>query len=178
MSKIIAVLTALILAAFAFPATAMGAEYYTVQPGDTLLGISSKIWGDWSNWQQIWYANQGQIANPNLIKAGQKLLIPENNANQWRFAQVGSSTWYGPGFEGKRTACGKIYDSGLLTAASNSLPCDTVARITNAVNGKSVVVTINDTGAFAHALDLSAAAFSEIASLATGVVTVSIELLR
>ena len=184
MLKVVSALAAMIIAAFAFPSISTGAERYVVQPGDTLLGISSKIWNDSSKWTQLWEANKNQISNPNLINTGQTLLIPENDAgqiqaeSQWRFAQIGKSTWYGPGFEGKITRCGQVYHSYLLTAASNTLACGTVARVTNLANGESVIVTVTDTGAFTHAMDLSRGAFSKIALPSTGAILAQIEIAR
>jgi LysM repeat protein len=83
--------------------------------------------------------------------------------------QTGIATWYGPGFEGNRTACGQIYDSRQYTAASNTLPCGTVVTVMNQTTGASVTVTITDRGAFTHAMDLSHAAFSAIANPSAGV---------
>lgn len=58
---------------------------------------------------------------------------------------------------GTRTACGPpLRDSG-LTAAHRSLPCGTKLRVTNARNGRSVVVTVTDRGPFVRGrvIDLS-----------------------
>ena len=49
---------------------------------------------------------------------------------------------------GPRTASGARTNPGALTAAHRTLPFGTKVRITNAANGKSVVVTINDRGPF------------------------------
>lgn len=98
-------------------------------------------------------------------------------ADGWRVVERGTATWYGPGFAGNRTACGDIFDPRLLTAASNTLPCGTMARVTNTNNGKSVIVKINDTGGFRPPLmiDLSQAAYETIAPPNSGNVPVTIE---
>ena len=49
-------------------------NYYTVVRGDTLWGIAKKFYGDGSRYPEIAKANN--ISNPDLIYAGQKLLIP------------------------------------------------------------------------------------------------------
>ena len=49
-------------------------NYYTVVRGDTLWGIASKFYGNGSRYPEIAKANN--ISNPDLIHAGQKLLIP------------------------------------------------------------------------------------------------------
>lgn len=88
--------------------------------------------------------------------------------------QSGIATWYGPGFEGNRTACGHVFSAGELTAASNSLPCGSVVTVTNQITGASVTVRITDRGGFSHIMDLSYAAFSAIANPSAGVVPIVI----
>ncbi|MBV6632544.1 MAG: septal ring lytic transglycosylase RlpA family protein [Alphaproteobacteria bacterium] len=65
------------------------------------------------------------------------------------YDEVGIASWYGPGFDGKLTANGEIYDQDLLTAAHKTLPMPSLARVINLENGRSVVVRINDRGPFA-----------------------------
>lgn len=65
-----------------------------------------------------------------------------------RAAQTVTASWYGPGFHGKQTASGEIFNENAMTAASNSLPMGTQVRLTNPKTGKSVVAKINDTGGF------------------------------
>jgi LysM repeat protein len=57
------------------PATP-AARSYTVQPGDTLYGISQRYWGNGKYWPALYRANQSKISNPNLIYAGQVVTIP------------------------------------------------------------------------------------------------------
>lgn len=96
--------------------------------------------------------------------------------------EEGLASWYGgkDGFEGKPTASGEIYDSSLLTAAHRELPLGTVVDVTNAANGKTVRVRINDRGPFVHGriIDLSRAAAREIGLLGPGVGEVRLALVR
>lgn len=48
----------------------------TVQPGDTLSGITSRICGPQGNWQGTWLANRAKLADPNLILPGQQFAVP------------------------------------------------------------------------------------------------------
>jgi rare lipoprotein A len=57
---------------------------------------------------------------------------------------TGTASWYGPGYDGKRTACGEKFDQDALTAAHGSWPCGTRVRVTLLSSGKSAVVRIND----------------------------------
>jgi len=48
---------------------------YVVQKGDSLSKISMNIYGTYFRWEQIYEANKGAIADPNLIYPGQKIKI-------------------------------------------------------------------------------------------------------
>ncbi|HVY12717.1 MAG TPA: septal ring lytic transglycosylase RlpA family protein [Alphaproteobacteria bacterium] len=67
----------------------------------------------------------------------------------YAYDETGIASWYGPGFSGKRTANGEVFDPGELTAAHRTLPMPSLVRVTNLENGRSVVVRINDRGPFA-----------------------------
>ncbi len=89
--------------------------------------------------------------------------------------ETGMASWYGP--SGHRSADGSVYDGKSMTAAHKTLPLGTVARVTNLVNGESVMVRITDRGPFAHGrvLDLSEGAAKEIGLYRMGVAKVKIE---
>lgn len=94
---------------------------------------------------------------------------------------VHTASWYGGYFHGRKTASGEIYNKYALTAASNSHKMGTKLKVTNVKTGKSVVVKVNDTGAFTkynRTLDLSQAAFQQIAPLDQGVAKVTIQVLK
>lgn len=92
--------------------------------------------------------------------------------------EVGMASWYGPKFQGKRTASGVRYDQRKLTAAHPSLPFGTKVKVTNVANEKSVVVEINDRGPFSRGrvIDLSKAAAKEIGMIGCGVARVELEI--
>ena len=59
------------------PNTQITPKTYTVVSGDCLWNIAKKCYGDGSQYMKIYEANKGTIgANPNVIKVGQKLVIP------------------------------------------------------------------------------------------------------
>lgn len=64
------------------------------------------------------------------------------------YDEAGIASWYGPGFNGQRTANGEIYNELELTAAHTTLPMPSLVRVTNLDNGKALVVRINDRGPF------------------------------
>jgi rare lipoprotein A len=92
--------------------------------------------------------------------------------------QTGIASWYGPGFQGRRTANGERFDTNQLTAAHKTLPFGTRVRVRSLVNGKEVVVRINDRGPFiaGRIIDLSRAAAQAIGM--SGVKRVVIETLK
>lgn len=82
----------------------------------------------------------------------------------------GKASWYGPGFHGRRTASGELFDMNDHTAAHRSLPFGTRVRVRNVQNGREVVVRINDRGPWAanRLIDLSKAAAAALDFLQAG----------
>ena len=91
--------------------------------------------------------------------------------------QEGIASWYGPGFHGRRTANGEIYDQYELTAAHPTLPLGTRVMVTSLTNGRVVEVRINDRGPFVggRVLDLSYAAARVLGMIGPGTMPVRIE---
>ncbi|UER67881.2 septal ring lytic transglycosylase RlpA family protein [Borrelia sp. BU AG58] len=95
-------------------------------------------------------------------------------------ATVGLASWYGEAFHGKTTANGERFDMTALTAAHKELPFNTVVRVTNLLNNRTVVVRINDRGPFRkdRVIDLSKSAAEKLDFLGIGVAPVKIEILE
>ena len=91
--------------------------------------------------------------------------------------ELGTASWYGADFHGSVTANGELYDMHTLTAAHRTLPLGTVARITNAVNGKHAVIRVNDRGPYVNGriLDLSYAAAQALGMEEAGVTAIQLE---
>jgi rare lipoprotein A len=72
------------------------------------------------------------------------------------------ASWYGPGFYGRKTACGLRMSRKLLGVAHKKLPCGTPVAI--AYGGKSITVPVVDRGPFikGRKWDLTAAAAKAI----------------
>ena len=92
----------------------------------------------------------------------------------------GWASWYGPGFNGNYSANGEIFDQYAMTAAHRDLPFNTLVRVTNLDNGRSVVVRINDRGPFIHGrvIDLSMGAAEEIGMVSSGTAPVQLEVIE
>ena len=94
-------------------------------------------------------------------------------------SQVGTASYYHDFFEGRTTANGQRFSNRAMTAASRTLDFGTRVRVTNLVNLKSVVVTINDRGPYVDGriIDLSRRAASTLGFVHQGVARVRIDLL-
>lgn len=64
----------------------------------------------------------------------------------WRLDR--NVSWYGPGFYGKRTACGLALTTTLVGVAHRSLPCGTKVAFKNPANGRIVTAPVVDRGPF------------------------------
>jgi LysM repeat protein len=58
------------------PAAHPGPASYTVRPGDSLSAIAAHAYGSGADWPAVWWANRHQVANPDMITAGQRLRLP------------------------------------------------------------------------------------------------------
>ena len=103
---------------------------------------------------------------------------PATEAEEREPFQRGVASWYGLPFHGRRTANGERFDMNALTAAHPSLPFGTRVKVRSLVNGREVVVRINDRGPFApgRIIDLSHAAARQIGLLGLGTKRVTLTL--
>ena len=92
------------------------------------------------------------------------------------YREVGTASWYGSKFHGRRTSSGEVYDMHLATAAHRSLPLPTYAEVTNLDNGRRVVVKVNDRGPFKgnRVIDLSYGAALRLGMIGTGTARVEV----
>jgi rare lipoprotein A len=91
--------------------------------------------------------------------------------------EVGVASWYGPGYDGKRTSSGERFDQDDLTAAHASWQFGTRVRVTFLRTGRSVVVRINDRfpNHKGRVIDLSKAAARQIGLIGPGTGRVRLE---
>ncbi len=92
----------------------------------------------------------------------------------------GLASWYGPEFDGKKTASGQLYDMFAATAAHPWLPFGSLLRITDVKTGHSQLLRVNDRGPFIEdrELDVSYLVASRLGLIGRGVALVRIELLQ
>jgi rare lipoprotein A len=104
----------------------------------------------------------------------------ETDDERIRIVGNGIASWYGPQFHGQSTANGETYNMNEYTAAHRTLPFNTLVRVENQDNGKSVVVRINDRGPYVgnRIIDLSRRAASEIDMIGPGTAEVLLYLIE
>ncbi|MDQ7091608.1 MAG: septal ring lytic transglycosylase RlpA family protein [Methylococcales bacterium] len=94
-------------------------------------------------------------------------------------SEKGVASYYAAKFQGRKTASGQRYDKRKLTAAHNGLAFGSKVKVTNLRNHRSVVVTINDRGAFRKRLiDLSYAAAKKLGFVKKGLAKVNVTVLK
>ncbi|WP_201354168.1 septal ring lytic transglycosylase RlpA family protein [Hydrogenimonas urashimensis] len=111
------------------------------------------------------YSINGKTYYPTVVSLG------------WQ--QEGVASWYGPNFHGGKTSNGETYNMYEMTAAHKTLPMNTMVRVINRRNGRSVVVRINDRGPFVKGriIDLSYAAAKKLGIDRTGTAPVRLTVL-
>jgi len=88
--------------------------------------------------------------------------------NPWRYDP--NVSFYGPGFYGKRTACGQAYTTSIMGVAHRTLPCGTLVTFRNPANGRTITVPVIDRGPYVSGRqwDLSGAACTALGHCYTG----------
>ncbi|MGB7550128.1 MAG: septal ring lytic transglycosylase RlpA family protein [Chromatiaceae bacterium] len=94
--------------------------------------------------------------------------------------EMGTASWYGKRFHGRRTSSGERYDMHAMTAAHKNLPISSLIQVTNLDNGLSTLVRVNDRGPFHgnRVLDLSYAAASQLNMVDKGSAKVTIQVVE
>ena len=93
--------------------------------------------------------------------------------------QVGTATWYGNAFAGRRTASGERFDPSKRTAAHRTLPFGTWVEVRRVDTGARVRVRIIDRGPYAsrdRIIDLSKQAARDIDMIRTGTARVELRI--
>lgn len=93
--------------------------------------------------------------------------------------RIGTASWYGEAFHGRRTANGEVYDRHGISAAHPTMPLPAYARVTNVVNHRSIIVRVNDRGPFhgGRIMDVSQRTADALAFRHLGTARVKVEYL-
>jgi len=116
-----------------------------------------------------------QVGQPYVIKGVR--YVPHEDPD---YNAVGTASWYGQRFHGRKTASGQIYNMNALTAAHPTLPFGTQVRVTNLANHRSVALTVNDRGPFAKGriIDVSRHAAEHLGVRRAGSTRVRVEVMQ
>ena len=117
-----------------------------------------------------------KVGNPYKING--KWYYP---AIDYNYNEVGIASWYGPGFHGKKTANGEVFDQNKISAAHKTLPMPSIVKVTNLDNGKVLEnIRVNDRAPFAgnRIIDLSKKAAQELGFVNSGVANVRVEIME
>ena len=92
----------------------------------------------------------------------------------------GYASFYADDFDGKQTANGETYNMYELTAAHRTYPFNTMIRVVNLANNKTIIVRINDRGPVPEGriIDLSLGAAKQLGMENTGVQKVRLEIIE
>src|SRR5437588_12423528 len=98
----------------------------------------------------------------------------------YNYDETGTASWYGPGFDGKPTSDGEIYDMNQLSAAHKTLPLPSVVQVTNLQNGRALQLRVNDRGPFidGRLIDLSRRAAQLLGFEGVGMAPVRVRILK
>lgn len=84
-----------------------------------------------------------KIGKPYVI-AGE-VYVPKDMT---KYSATGMASWYGSQFHGRMTANGEVFDTDSVTAAHPTMPLPSYIRVTNTLNGRSIIARVNDRGPF------------------------------
>ena len=106
--------------------------------------------------------------------------IKHKSPKKHRKVIKGISSFYAEDFHGKLTANGEVYDMYGLTAAHKTMPLNTICRVTNLENDKSLILRINDRGPYikGRILDCSYGAAKKLDFIKQGTTMVKIEVIE
>ena len=112
------------------------------------------------------YVDRGIHYYPRYVKKG--------------LVKYGKASWYGKPFHGRLTANGERYSMYQMTAAHRTYAMNTIVKVTNLQNKKSIIVRINDRGPFYHTrdIDLSYAAARKLGMAKKGIERIKTEVIK
>ncbi len=85
----------------------------------------------------------GALADTGGVIAGGSAASPTAPVHK-----TGIATWFGPGFYGKKTACGQVMTPELVGVANRTLPCGTLVKVS--YRGHLLTLPVIDRGPYSH----------------------------
>jgi rare lipoprotein A (peptidoglycan hydrolase) len=114
------------------------------------------------------------------MKSSELSVLSRSKPHESLYTTEGIASYYADAFDGKTTSNGEVFDMDGLTAAHQSFPFNTIARVTDLLSGRSVKVRINDRGPFweNRIIDLSRGAAEKLGIVDRGIALVKIDVLK
>ncbi len=126
--------------------------------------------------------------NPSRVKAENKRTFTSDvskvdtlhNLTNAIESVTGFASFYADDFDGKKTSNGETYNMYELTAAHKTYPFNTMIRVVNLANSRTIIVRINDRGPFIEGriIDLSLGAATQLGMDKTGIQEVRLEIIE
>ncbi len=118
-------------------------------------------------------ASNNKTASPDLVITSKEPVAVGD-------IQYGMSSYYAENFHGKRTANGEIYDMYGVSGAHQTLPLNSIVKVTNLENNKELIIKINDRGPFVkdRIFDCSYGAAVKLEFISKGTAIVKVEVLE
>lgn len=115
-----------------------------------------------------------ETRRPSYRVFGRPYFVMKSSKN---YEEKGIASWYGSQFHRRFTSSGERYNMFHMTAAHKTLPLSTYVLVTNLMNGRKVVVKVNDRGPFVsnRIIDLSYAAAKKLGMVGLGIVRVNVK---
>lgn len=150
-------------------------------------------------WSPVWAATRKPSAKPAVAKKNHKAPAPRGHGPRQRpaapssevvaaelidadtFGMHGAASFYGSGFQGRRTATGERFDVQRFTAASNHFPLGSMVAVRRLDNGRCAIVKVNDRMHTKHrrrVIDVSRGAAEYLDMIRAGVVLVRVAALK
>lgn len=104
--------------------------------------------------------------------------VPHVAGPRYASGETGVASWYGPGFHGRKTANGEVYNQMAATCAHKHAAFGTLLRVVAVQTGKSVTCRVNDRGPFVRGriIDLSQAGARDLGIIGAGTASVRLEI--
>ena len=107
-------------------------------------------------------------------------VIEQKQPNSVGDIQYGISSYYAENFHGRRTANGEVYDMYAISGAHQTLPLNSIVKVTNLENNRVLTMKINDRGPFIkdRIFDCSYGAAVKLGFIRKGTAIVKVEVLE
>lgn len=101
--------------------------------------------------------NSNTLNNKIDVSSNLQKILELDVSEYFYYKQEGRTSWYGRKFHNRRTSSGEKFDMYSLTVAHRFIPFETIVRVTNTENGKTILARVTDRGPFVRSkvLDLS-----------------------